>query len=566
MIHKYARMCIFEIQNMFILYSKHHIKVSMSAVSILCNRLSSVKLVSHQTVYGYSSVFNMNIASSKQSGCLNRWKKWWRRLNSKKIMLLLMWQVMSTFSFGILMHWSLHRFDQVSSLFSIIFTPFLTWFADVKFGRYEVIKFGTLVSFFAGILLYLTLYFAKEHLLKSILYLFAVAIVRFGSACYATTMLPFLTDQVIGATSDELSAVVQWYTWALNFAMIVCRATSMTIYQVVEIVEIEMVIIFAVPLAVTIISDCLCQQWLDKSHKVANPMKLIVQVINYARKHKCPKRRSALTYFDEEHPTRMDFGKEKFGGPFTEEEVEDVKTVLRLVPLVMCVGFLVIADESQSNFIRANTSLKIMLDADVSLFLFPFFLIPLYRLLLHRFIHSYIPSLFKSLGIGLLLYLVGHILLKILAIVGVIISEDGRQYFSCEANATVDSVYEVEWYWKLGPFILLGIGRTISMVLLNVLIIAQSPDKMKGFIFGLYSVFSGISVYIRFEMAQILFTMCYDIPQTILIVTLFLVYLILSKRYKLRERNKVVNIQAIVEEHHERYLDQEEEYMRQQHY
>ena len=79
-------------------------------------------------------------------------------------------------------------------------------------------------------------------------------------------------------------------------------------------------------------------------------------------------------------------------------------------------------------------------------------------------------------------------------------------------------------------------------------------------------MFSGICVYIRFEMFQILFTMCYDIPQTILIVTLFLVYLILSKRYKLRVRNKVVNIQAIVEEHHERYLDQEEEYMRQQHY
>ena len=32
----------------------------------------------------------------------------------------------------------------------------------------------------------------------------------------------------------------------------------------------------------------------------------------------------------------MDYGKEKFGGPFTEEEVEDVKTVLRLLPLVIC--------------------------------------------------------------------------------------------------------------------------------------------------------------------------------------------------------------------------------------
>ena len=39
-------------------------------------------------------------------------------------------------------------------------------------------------------------------------------------------------------------------------------------------------------------------------------------------------------------------------------------------------------------------------------------------------------------------------------------------------------------------------------------------------------------------------------------------FTIAAKRYKLRERERHVNIQAIVEEHYERYLDQEEEYMR----
>ena len=34
----------------------------------------------------------------------------------------------------------------------------------------------------------------------------------------------------------------------------------------------------------------------------------------------------------------MDFGKDKFGGPFTEEEVEDVKTVLPLIPVVACLS------------------------------------------------------------------------------------------------------------------------------------------------------------------------------------------------------------------------------------
>ena len=172
----------------------------------------------------------------------------------------------------------------------------------------------------------------------------------------------------------------------------------------------------------------------------------------------------------------------------------------------------------------------------------------------------------KSLGIGLLLYLVGHILLEVLALKGVIASEDVQQYLSCTVNDTVHPDYEVEWYWKLGPFILLGIGRTISMVLLNVLIIAQSPDKMKGFVLGLSSAFAGISGYILFEMAPLLFTLCHDVSFTVVIVVLFLVYLVLAKHYKLRERNKEINIQAIVEEHYERYMDQEREYMRQPHF
>ena len=62
-------------------------------------------------------------------------------------------------------------------------------------------------------------------------------------------------------------------------------------------------------------------------------------MLNYARKNKYPRKRSAFTYLDEEQPSRLDFGKdEKFGGPFTEEEVEDVKTALRLIPLVVSVS------------------------------------------------------------------------------------------------------------------------------------------------------------------------------------------------------------------------------------
>ena len=43
---------------------------------------------------------------------------------------------------------------------------------------------------------------------------------------------------------------------------------------------------------------------------------------------------------------------------------------------------------------------------------------------------------------------------------------------------------------------------------------------------------------------------------------ILVVYVVLAKHYKLRERDRHINIHAIVEEHYERYFDQEEEYMR----
>ena len=179
-------------------------------------------------------------------------------------------------------------------------------------------------------------------------------------------------------------------------------------------------------------------------------------------------------------------GKQKFGGPFTEEEVEDVKTVLRLIPLIMCSSCFNGADLAPANLLVGNTNIKVFLDIGLDGWLFPLLLIPLYRFLLHRFIHHYTPSMLNSLAIGLALYLVGYIALEALVIKGVVDSDDVQSYLSCALTNTTlaNPDYYVEWYWKLGPFLLYGVGNTISTVMLYELIIAQSPDKMKGFVLG----------------------------------------------------------------------------------
>ena len=105
--------------------------------------------------------------------------------------------------------------------------------------------------------------------------------------------------------------------------------------------------------------------------------------------------------------------------------------------------------------------------------------------------------------------------------------------------------------------------KTITVVLLGELIIAQSPHKMKGLVIGIFLSVRGFVYLASEKFLQLMFTLCYDMVSLVTLVVLFVVFLVLSKRYTLRERNREINIQAIVEEHYERYMDQEEEYMRQ---
>ena len=272
-------------------------------------------------------------------------KQWWKRIPKRYYskVLLLIWMVLVGFSWDIIQDSPNNIVTVVSAsvFFSFSFAPLVGWLADVRFGRYEVIKFGSLASFLACILYYIAMVtIGGASTLSNVFLSLAVVIAGFGYTCYlASILLPFLTVKNVGATSDELSAVVRWYYWAEYIA--VCLSNIIAYYGKTSILisndNISSTTFLAIiPLAVIIISDCLCQQWLDRTHKVTNPIKLIIQVLNYTRKHRYPERRSAFTYIDEEQPTRMDYGKEKFGGPFTEEEVEDVKTVLRLLPLVLC--------------------------------------------------------------------------------------------------------------------------------------------------------------------------------------------------------------------------------------
>ena len=97
---------------------------------------------------------------------------------------------------------------------------------------------------------------------------------------------------------------------------------------------------FSVSVVISVIILFLVEKYssiFEHHNSKGNPYKLVYGVISFAIKHKKPIRRSAFTYCDDERPSRLDFGKQRYGGPFTTEQVEDVKVMINIVKVLIAV-------------------------------------------------------------------------------------------------------------------------------------------------------------------------------------------------------------------------------------
>ena len=203
--------------------------------------------------------------------------------------------------------------------------PAIGLIADIWIGRYKIlmaVKYLLIVA--------VALALTNLHFLTCVI----IALLGLAAACYIACFFQFTTDQLVGASGEQLSFTIYWLMWGLLNGEFMTNLVLMlpdeeSGYFLLGISALSAIAGFSM-------MEC-CSHWLMKKPVLSNPIKHIAKVLNYARKHKFPERRSALTYWEEDYPSRIDLGKDRYGGPFTVEEVEDVKTVLRLIPLVMVV-------------------------------------------------------------------------------------------------------------------------------------------------------------------------------------------------------------------------------------
>ena len=311
----------------------------------------------------------------------------------------------------------------------------------------------------------------------------------------------------------------------------------------------------------------------------------VFKVLQFAMHHKTPLHRSAFTYWEDGPPSRLDMGKDKYGGPFTNEQVEDVKTFFRLLYFLACtllVRFVVsisfsqafvphFGSAQQSSYSQQPKDPIHMITADVfySPSFFAALFIPLHEFVLHPLLGDrYLPNLRTKINMAAIL--ISASLATNLIIDGVgHYRQDVQCMFSAYYNSTL-SPGQVQAIGSISPLVLVlpGLMFDLAVTLATISIleftVAQAPYPMKGMIIGLYYFFFGFytllgvtyeSVFVsqQASLSSLPGYSCCSLYYTIgTIISLLITFLTFwtTSKYKYRERNEVINEYQFVENYY----------------
>ena len=217
----------------------------------------------------------------------------------------------------------------------VIAIPLVGWLADVCIGRHKMVCWSLWIMWITFLLATVSSLTAQlvESYTKTDKYttLILNIIAAVASGIFQANIIQFGLDQLQDASTDEITSFISWCVWTVISGGIIVDYALICINKQYLLLA-KLLVCFCLSMAVILYFSA--DNTLIKEPVTQNPFNLVFQVIKYAIKNNKPRFRSAFTYCEDDLPSRIDFGKNKYGGSFTTEQVEDVKTFLRLLPVI----------------------------------------------------------------------------------------------------------------------------------------------------------------------------------------------------------------------------------------
>ena len=457
--------------------------------------------------------------------------------------------------------------------------------ADLACGRYTVIMLSVainIVLLFIAVALEISQLLPLETLTVQEGHNLTFAVLALGilvlaiHSFFQANALQFGADHLHDASSEELRLFIHWFVWVQALAqlpIIIFENRYIDTSQVstdYTTLTIACLVLLGGALLLVCHFTCLnMSTWFTHEPPSRNPYITVCQVLHFIKKHKVPVNRSSLTYWEEGLPQRMDLGKSKYGGPFSDEQVEDVKTLIGVSAILLSLGlfgYLQIPAIPHAVFIEhvgETMGVKLISALLASPIFLSVFVIPilelLYRLCGRR------PSMLGKLRLAMLMYVISTGINLLIDTVGHSRSNTEQCMF------TVDSSHiRVHSSFILLPALLSSLATVIINVTSMEFIIAQSPYSMRGMLIGLFYFsqgifgFAGSLCMLPFNFKPFVgphpyLRSCCSVYYIISFVLAFLILIafwLITQKYQLRNRTEVINEYQIVEEYYSRRTDQ----------
>lgn len=485
-------------------------------------------------------------------------------IRNKRVTMLLLWNALFC-SFGyysFLFLTILQLIDGQTSildtdhaiLFVIVFTgvtylfyPLMGLAADIYWTRYSVMITGTIMGYI-GVMVTIPCFMASLVLVLSSSHLYLVeylivvgsigiAIYQFGLGLFRANAVQFGVDQLEFSNSQKISTFIYLYCWSIHVFRLPCYILLIVCTWISDFKERNLiVVIFAIGQGVLVIFlmtatfFCLLfKKYFIITHgSIENPVRLICQVLLYAKRHKSPVSRSAATYC--ELPTRLDNGKTRYGGPFTTEQVEAVKSfgrILLLFVTLLCANTVpVVHINNPTNSFHSFYSILYIIDL-----LQLIVVIPIYLIIVKVRDFQNLKILSK-IRIGLVLTVAANLLMIPAEI------DPSNKYISLSYAIVAVVLYPISYF--------------LIFYLVLEFIFAQGPISMQGLLIGIW--YTSNLLYWGTSLASQYFQV--SILKTCLSFLSLIFFLIVSSKYTYRQRNEIsdVNRQMIIEQYTERAL------------
>ncbi len=453
---------------------------------------------------------------------------------SKSVVQILLWQILTIAMYvtaleelpGVIKLPHLQDWSQImrSLLIKVLFLvyPLSTIVGDVCLGRYKTIVISLLIisvsmlsSSIGGVLLFVKDGVANKLPLKTastVLHILSAPTFIIGFFIYNSTIIQFGLDQLIYSPSESLGVFTHWFVWAnlvgtvlIEIIYTIRNCASKGVTQVFLIIIQSLPICFLALLLILLLLSWCTRQQLNHDGVLYNPYKMIYNVFRFARKNKYPL--NPVSAFNDTQLSRLDNAKERYGGPFRNTEVEDVKYFKRVLIVLCALGpvfvLFVPMNELFSHFTK-HTGLSIHIDSlnitcdrlNPEFFsnIFGVFVLPLYIWIMYSFLPNRRPKILHRLVLLVLLYILAGVSMLVIDTAGhlsMYTHQENQPMCMFLSNDTNGTTLQMHWAVNIFPGVINGVYYLLYATSLEF-IAAQSPHAMRGILMGAFYFIMGI--------------------------------------------------------------------------